>query len=188
MNGFAGTGKSFLTNKLVSELEKLGINNLRLAPTNTAARIIDGQTPDKFYNTYCKCKNKLSDKLKDVKYAIVGEVSMAHRKHHGFLVLVKKAIPRIHFILIGDYKQFKPVKGDWPGDYENSSAVHCLCDGNKLLLYKCRRANEGGEELFDLYKSAVDGKEDKPTVDMLKINLALTRNSTSRSHTKHANV
>ena len=136
---------------LVEELDKRGINHLRLAPTNTAARIIDGQTLDKFYNTYCNCNNKLFDKLKDVKSTILDEVSMAHRKHYEFLVLVKKATPRIHFILIGDYKQFKPVKDDWSGDYKNSSAVHYLCDGNKLLLYKCRRANERGEELFDLY-------------------------------------
>ena len=44
-------------------------------------------------------QKKLFDKLKDVKYIIVDEVSMAHRKHDEFLVLVKKAIPRIHFIL-----------------------------------------------------------------------------------------
>ena len=61
---------------------------------------------------------------------------MAHREHYEFLVLVKKAILKIYFILIGDYKQFKPVKDDWPGDYENSSAVHYLCDGNKPLLYQ----------------------------------------------------
>ena len=80
------------------------------------------------------------------------------------------------------------MKDDWSGDYENSSAVHYLCDGNKLLLYKCRRANEGGEELFDLYKSVMDGKEDKSTVDMLKdkpeidteLNIAFTHKTRKR--------
>jgi len=58
------------------------------------------------------------------------------------------SFPYIHFILKGDYAQFKPVNDWWDGDYKNSPAAYSLCGGNRLQLTKCRRSNKA---LFDLY-------------------------------------
>ena len=58
--------------------------------------------------------------------------------------------PSIKFIIAGDFEQLLPVK-DRLGDrsFKGSCALHELCDGQKLHLTKCRRANK---ELFDLVK------------------------------------
>ncbi len=183
VNGFAGTGKTFWVNALLKKLDEREIAYKCLAPTNTAARLIGGETVHKFYNTFSKCKSKLFTKLCHLKYLIVDEISMVQSSFYEFFVLIKKTLPKLKFILVGDFQQFKPVKDEYKGNYETSQAVHNLCDGNRLLLTECRRAYEGGKELFDLYKAVRFGKESAgEVVDAIKckqiidtdVNLAYT--------------
>ena len=48
INGRAGCGKSTLINNLQADLTQRGIEFITLAPTNKAARIVDGMTMHKF--------------------------------------------------------------------------------------------------------------------------------------------
>ena len=148
IDGKAGTGKTYLTNKIIDELKNEKIQYLAFAPTNKAARLIEGQTIDSLYNQFQHRKSKLFSMLKNVKYIIIDEVSMMKEIFYRFFVLIKMSFPDIHFILTGDYAQFKPVKDWWNGDYKNSPATYSLCGGNRLQLTKCRRSNK---ELFKLY-------------------------------------
>lgn len=51
------------------------------------------------------------------------------------------------FIIAGDFGQLPPVNDNWTGDYKNSPALNILCDGRRVQLTKCRRADR---MLFDL--------------------------------------
>jgi len=48
-NGRVGCGKSTLIKKLQESLTQQGIEYMTLAPTNKAARIVDGMTMHKFF-------------------------------------------------------------------------------------------------------------------------------------------
>ena len=52
------------------------------------------------------------------------------------------------FILAGDWGQLPPVCDRSAFDYENSSAIHYICDGQLMQLSSCRRADK---ELFEAY-------------------------------------
>ena len=52
INGRAGCGKSTLISKLQADLIQRGIEFITLAPTNKAARIVDGMTMHKFIKLY----------------------------------------------------------------------------------------------------------------------------------------
>jgi hypothetical protein len=55
-------------------------------------------------------------------------------------LLLKRMRPDIKFIIGGDYEQLLPVNDRVENcDYENSSALHELTDGNRLNLTTCRR-------------------------------------------------
>eukprot|EP00964_Phaeocystis_antarctica_P146604 scaffold112943_cov18-Phaeocystis_antarctica.AAC.1 len=65
---------------------------------------------------------------------------MMREKFYAMLCHIKRAIPGIKIILIGDIEtQFLPVKDTWTGDYETSAALFDLCDGYKVHLTKCLR-------------------------------------------------
>ena len=60
----------------------------------------------------------------------------------NFFLVLKRLNPDIKFIISGDYQQLLPVN-DRVGDcnYENSSALNELVDGNRLQLTNCRRSD-----------------------------------------------
>jgi DNA replication protein DnaC len=170
IDGKAGTGKTYLTNKIIEELKNKNIQYMAFAPTNKASRLIGGQTIDSLYNQFQHRKSKLFAMLKNVKYIIVDEISMMKEIFYRFFVLIKMSFPDILFILTGDYAQFKPVKDWWDGDYKNSPATFSLCGGNRLQLTKCRRSNK---ELFKLYTNveAVD-RNQFPIVEETFLNVS----------------
>jgi len=58
--GPAGTGKSFLIKKMCKSLQEKGKSILKLAPSNKSARIIEGQTLDKYCYKILQSKNGLN--------------------------------------------------------------------------------------------------------------------------------
>jgi len=46
----------------------------------------------------------------------------------------------LKFIIAGDSRQIDPVNDRVRFDYLSSRTLHELCDGNRLLLTKCRRS------------------------------------------------
>ena len=77
----------------------------------------------------------------------------ARKDFYKFFILIKRLFPLIKFITAGDDNQLPPVNDNWTGDYENSPAMFSLCDGNRIKLMKCRRADT---ELFDLCRNVKD--------------------------------
>jgi len=144
IEGRAGTGKSFMVNSIIKELKKRNINFKALAPTNKSARIINGETIHKFIAQF-----KLSH-FEHFKYIFIDEISMMQELFYKFFIYLKRAKPELKFILVGDFEQLPPVN-DRLGNrsFEDSRALYELCDGNKLKLRICRRADD---KLFNMLK------------------------------------
>ena len=129
IEGRAGTGKSTFIKQLHEEMDKRKIKYISLAPTNKACRIIKGKTIDKFIASFT-----LSNfKKHEYKYIFIDEISMVREVFYKFFIYLKRAYPKIKFIIAGDFAQLLPVK-DRLGDksYKNCIALHELCDGQKL--------------------------------------------------------
>lgn len=182
VTGVAGTGKTYFANMLIDTLQKAGKRcDVKLAPTNKAASHIQGQTIHKYYLSLFLSNNyekKLLKSLNNMDYIIVDEISMVKEVFYRFFILVKRYVPKINFIIIGDFAQFKPVNDIYTGSYKDSPALHHLCDGQQINLTKCRRADD---ELFNLYTNipSVDASrfEYKGLTDL---NIAYTHNTRKR--------
>jgi len=168
INGQAGCGKTYLLKQIIDKLEKLNKKIIKLAPTNKATRMIDGQTIHKFYISLALSKvgeNKIIQNLKNIDYIIVDEISMVHEIFYRMFVLIKKYCPNIKFIICGDYKQLKPVNDRYNGNYKDSLPLFDLCDGQRLTLNKCRRSDK---KLFELYQQENIKKIHKNNFKMTK--------------------
>jgi hypothetical protein len=145
IDGPPGSGKT----KLVNELIKL-INNdsviKRLTPTNVSAILIGGETIDKFSFAYLN-NSKAIQKLVNIKYIFIDEVSMTRELFYSIFISVKYMHPNIKFIISGDFCQLDPVNDRKYFNYETSKALYDLVDGNKLNLNFCRRSDD---KLFNL--------------------------------------
>jgi len=144
IDGRAGVGKSKLIKDLQKEFTKMQIPFTSLAPTNKACRIINGKTIHKFIG----CNSRTTLLGINTKVIFIDEISMVAEKFYKFFIVLKILRPDIIFIISGDFEQLLPVN-DRVGecDYKASPALHELCDGRRLCLTKCRRANS---DLFDL--------------------------------------
>jgi hypothetical protein len=149
IDGRAGTGKSYLTNKIIEVLAEKEINFIAYAPTNKAARMIKGETIDTLYHVSKTNKNTLNN-FKKIEVIIIDEISMMKEKFYNMFISIKKITPKIKFIITGDFKQLEPVKDTWHGDYKNSAGLFELCDGNRLQLSKNRRSDE---KLYNICKN-----------------------------------
>lgn len=147
IDGAPGVGKSLLIWELKKAFDEQKMRYVCLAPTNKAARNIEGLTIDKYLG-----KGKRLSKMKRLTSAldaiIIDEISMMHEQKYKVLLALKKLKPELRFILVGDFKQLLPVKDRAVFDYENSQALFDLCGGNRVQLTHCRRSNR---ELFELY-------------------------------------
>ena len=172
IDGRAGTGKTYLVNKVIDELKSRGKTFLGFSPTNKGARLIGGKTIHSLYYKFKSYKRALFDIMEKVDYVFIDEVSMMTKDFYQLFLLIKRYFPQMKFIIAGDFGQLPPVKDNWTGDYENSPAMHGLCDGNRIKLIKCRRADR---ELFELCRSveSIDMSKFTPTEDTY-LNLAYT--------------
>lgn len=184
IDGRAGTGKTYLVNKIVEQLmtnpdfetEKKKI--IGVSPTNKGARLIDGNTIHTYYNKFSRNKYALFKFLEKVEYIFIDEVSMMIEKFYTLFIMIKRALPHIKFIISGDFGQLPPVLDTWSGDYENSAGLWSLCDGNKILLTEFKR---GDKELFVLCKNVnkINIDNFKPT-QKTYLNLAYTHTTRQR--------
>ncbi len=152
ITGDAGTGKSYKTNELKSEL--LENDFVSCTPTHKSALIIKGKTIYDVFNinphdhTYLKSKvEKL--KANGLKWVFIDEISMINSKCWAVIRDIKR-IYKFNFVLVGDFNQLEPVE-DITFDVFNSSAFHEICDGNVLTLTKNWRA-----EACPQFKSFID--------------------------------
>ncbi len=173
IDGRAGTGKSTFIKKLQKEMDERKTKYVSLAPTNKACRVINGITIHKFIASF-NMKSFMNDKYK---YIFIDEISMVQEIYYKFFIYLKRANPKIKFIIAGDFEQLLPVK-DRVGlycDYKCSLALHELCSGNKLLLTKCRRSDD------TLFNMLLPGNIDK-------INKNMFGNSFTMQHISFTNA
>jgi hypothetical protein len=138
IDGRAGTGKSTLIKLLQHEMKLRGIIYKSFAPTNKASRIINGQTIHK----YVISSSRKSMTESKIDYIFIDEISMVTENFYKFFIIMKRLRPYIKFIIGGDFEQLLPVNDRLDCDYKSSPAIFELCDGNRLKLTKCRRADD----------------------------------------------
>jgi DNA replication protein DnaC len=185
IDGRAGTGKTYLINRVIDELKSRGKTYMCFSPTNKGARLIGGNTIHSIYFKFKSNKKALFAKIEKVDYIFIDEVSMMVKEFYQLFILIKRSFPKINFIIAGDFGQLPPVNDDWTGDYENSPAMNGLCDGNRIKLMKCRRADR---ELFELCQSVenIDTSRFTPKKETY-LNLAYTHETRIKINKKCMN-
>lgn len=141
IEGGPGVGKSYVAKKLAELLPR----NVRIAPTNKAARNIGGKTIHRFL-TISEEKRISPVHIKMIKrdydVVIVDEISMISAELWQRLMLLKVAIPNLVFVLIGDRNQLPPVEPEEINSMEsyfNHPAVKFLANNNFITLTKVYR-------------------------------------------------
>lgn len=127
LQGKAGTGKSFITKKVIEDLKKMDKKVIAIAPTGVAANNIKGQTIHSLYSvppfgvlTYEKASFLKSEKrkmLKKLDVLVIDEVSMLRSDLLDCInwTMVKngcKNLSEIQVIFVGDMKQLPPIADD----------------------------------------------------------------------------
>ena len=102
IRGCAGSGKSTFVNQLQKAMDDKGIKYVALAPTNKAARLINGQTIHRFI---ARASGKLPKEM-DVEYFFIDEVSMMPEMFYKFFCTLKRIRPELKFMMAGDFRQF----------------------------------------------------------------------------------
>ena len=138
IDGRGGTGKSTLIGKLQNAMNEKGLTYVSLAPSNKAARVINGETIHKFIK---KHPARIIKEL-NLDYIIIDEISMVHEMFYKYFLTIKKIKPNLKFIIAGNFDQLLPVKDRGNFQYEDSVALYDLCDGLRLNLTKCRRSDD----------------------------------------------
>lgn len=152
IQGPAGAGKSTLAKMIMSKLQG---KTIALAPTNKAAIIINGQTIHKFIASHFNKREALQKRLRGIEYIVVDEMSMVHELFYKVFICIKRLVPKIKFILIGDFRQLRPVNDRVDCEYEHSPAYYELIDNNMVVLTKCRRSDD---KIFNICKEENIGK------------------------------
>lgn len=142
IDGRAGTGKTYIVNKIIDQLKERKIKFMCFSPTNKGARLINGTTIHSIFYKFEKCKKSLCKLLENVKYIIIDEISMMCHDFYKLFILIKRVFPKMKFIISGDFEQLPPVRDNWTGDYKNSAALHQLCDGRRTQLTICKRSDD----------------------------------------------
>lgn len=164
INGYPGTGKSYLIKQTIIEAIKAsGKKYITLTPTNQSARVLSKEAKtihSYFLNTF-RDNKKLSKIVSNLDYIIVDELSMVREIFYSTFTTIKKINPDVKFILAGDFNQLSPVNDRGEFDYQNSRCLFDLVDGNKLLLTKCRRSDD------TLFNMGMNILNDKPDANIL---------------------
>lgn len=157
ISGSPGTGKSTLSNQIITEIKKRGITDKQIlvsAPTNRAAMVLqNGITCHRLISSLCgPRKTLMKDRINKVKYIVCDEVSMMASSFYNLFLKIKKMNKNIIWIFVGDFLQLAPVKDRAEFDYEHSYALWYLCGGRKVVLTKCRRSDD---RLYNIYMSGI---------------------------------
>jgi hypothetical protein len=141
IDGIAGSGKTTFIRKMKECLDAKGLKYVCLAPTNKAARLINGMTIHMFMAKYKKSKDILF--LDDIQYIFVDEISMVYELMYKYFTTIHRLKPHLKFILSGDFRQLSPVN-DRVGDvdYKNSFVLRELTNFLRLELTECRRSDD----------------------------------------------
>ena len=139
VNGSAGTGKSYVINKIAEEYGQDKV--AKLCFTNKGAINIGGKTIHKFLGLNQEGKisqSRLSNIKKFTELIIIDEVSMVSSELWARLHLIHRET-QIPFLLVGDWKQIPPVEDLDYCEYLNHPIVVDLSKKSLIELTKVYR-------------------------------------------------
>jgi ATP-dependent exoDNAse (exonuclease V) alpha subunit len=190
VTGSAGTGKSFIINLIINELNKNHRKYLLMAPTGVAAQNIGGHTIHSSlrirscgssYQTLVFTDQLLNQDLKNINTLIIEEVSMVSSKLFPYISQIFSYIHHnpepfggINVIVIGDLAQLPPVE-DQP--VYKSSIWKIFYP---IFLREPQRQNSNSD-YHRLLENIRFGKIDQFTWNMLQTKLNQTINDTSEN-------
>lgn len=159
ITGLAGCGKTYLTKKIIAELEKMNKKIIRLAPTNKASNIIEGTTISSYFSLFLNNKkpSNMFKLIHKIDYLVVDEISMNTREFWFIFHYAKHIKNSIKYILIGDINQLPPVEDFYfindPNYVENGMSN--LVD-YRINLTENKRS--GNELLTEISKKILENK------------------------------
>ena len=120
-------------------------------------RVKSGEVADTIVSTLAGRTRKSNDRfIKRFRcdVIVIDELSMVGSEHLSYFAYIKRKIPTIKFLLMGDLKhQLKPVKEE-NRSFETSFVIKELSNFNKMTLHYNFRTGKGGkDELFELCKT-----------------------------------
>lgn len=147
LSGNAGTGKSYVLNAFIEELEEREVPYLAMAPTGIAAQNLhNGTTIHRtlqvgfgVLDPHDENKKTLTRKvLNKAEVIIIGEVSMCRidlfERVMNMVLAAKRVSGRKQVVLVGDFFQLPPVVTDddrkvlmqlWPGNDDGMVYIKC---------------------------------------------------------------
>lgn len=160
-HGPPGTGKSSLVRCMMRVANADMGGCIALAPTNKAARNLgdSGHTVAWLERQWRQAQtggknHAIMDILARTSCIFVDEISMLPSTTYALLQEVRHMCAHLRMYMIGDFRQLGPIDDPWKGsDYKGSSALHYLCNGNRVQLSHCRRSDS---DLFRAYMNADD--------------------------------
>jgi ATP-dependent exoDNAse (exonuclease V) alpha subunit len=151
INGAPGSGKSFIIKAMAIKLRLAGHDVQVLAPTNSAARILDGQTCHCFINRVANSRKPFQGII------LIDEISMLSIGLISVLDQLRAGHCRI--ICVGDFDQLPPVSNGWRGQnvdpliLKDSTLLKRWTEHNMFILTRCRRSDQIH---FDFYTGLPD--------------------------------
>ena len=160
IQGKAGTGKSFLINKLYDHLINQDKKVFKMAFTNTASIKINGKTIHKTFGINDRGEpGRFDIVVKNCDYILLDEISMIGIDLWNIFALLP---PHIKIYGFGDYRQLEPVE-DIKIDYAQANFIKYIFNNNMIELQKQHR-NDG-----EFANSMADYHDKKITFDELDI-------------------
>ena len=165
INGYAGTGKSYLIGKLCKHYDKQNIKYKMCSPTRMAsfglsedATTIHSLFGIEVFSSDINHSVCLSLKNQGVTHIIIDEISMILENIWGILHHIKKIYGFI-FVLVGDFAQLPPVREEHKKKrLMNSKLIKHICDYRRITLTKIHRIKDSDNVFFDELQNARDGK------------------------------
>ena len=161
INGYAGTGKTFLTRHIVDELKKRGINGVVLtAPTHQAKNVLTGLSGKEAYTIHSILKinpvtyedqvvfdqREIPD-LRNTKVLICDEVSMYDSRLFNILM---RSAPDSAIIGLGDIAQLAPV---------NDTEISRFFTSEKFNQVSLTEVIRNGQAIIDVATSVRNGED-----------------------------
>jgi hypothetical protein len=171
ITGWAGAGKTYTLNQLITELEKTNIPYIAMAHTHKAITHIKTDhktTMDKAYHRISKKKSE--EAMIANKIVLLDEISMFSMKNLILFARVKAAYPKTKFIGFGDKNQLPPIDGryeqeenhtfKWIFDYNRTNLTHNY--RSDACINEWQRQINDPESNDDTLRSIV---KELPTID-----------------------
>ena len=160
IEGPGGAGKSFMIDRIREHFKQNNQDFLYCAFTNTAANNINGKTLHSVLNISSgdkekACRKAIKKMLSDYSGIIIDEISQVGREIFSILCQLPETFKIYTF---GDYRQEPPIEADsfMAPLYSNSDMFKMLMQGNKIVLTKNCRSDDGWGKACAKYHDFVE--------------------------------